>query len=241
MRQFVKNLPEYDEDTFVLQTLVTDLRDALALEYQSAGSDARFELIAAGFTSTNRFGEIYSVDFPSASVISHHPGDQDFGIYHSGQSTALERFIYGFDRQHLLNLYQSFEDLFSQARDYILEELSTQGINIPDDLIIQTPQISRFNIFSGVSHIPVDQQTTVKDILEGSREKYSIPFEFLSLQEAINLVVFLMQCAYAEQNLTITDSGHPVVGSEMTVATITREEGLQFIRRWRPVVLERMF
>lgn len=231
INEFVENLPPYNADTFLLSTLVSDLLDFLQTQYQAANSTVRFELIVAGFTSTHRSGEIYSIDFPGATIIGRYTNDADYGIHYSGLSDALDRFRYGLDFRYLLLMAQYSTNLWNQAVNLILEQLQNQGVNIPDNMQIQQPPLDQFNILGAVSDALITPQTTLENILEEAKLRYRSPYSQLSLQEAINLTVFLLHCAYAEQNLTLTSQGRPAVGGQMTIATITRENGFQMVKR----------
>jgi len=212
INEFIENLPPYNADTFLLSTLVSDLLDFLQAQYRAVSSTVRFELIVAGFTSTHRSGEIYSIDFPGATITGRYTNDTDYGIYYSGLSDALDRFRYGFYLEYLLRMAQYSTGLWNQAVDLILNQLQNQGVNIPDNVHIQQPPLDQFNIFGAVSDALITSQTTLENILEEAKLRYRSPYSQMSLQEAINLTVFLLHCAYAEQNLTLTPQGRPAVG-----------------------------
>jgi len=236
INEFVENLPSYNADTFLLSTLVSDLLDFLQAQYQAANSMVRFELIVAGFTSTHRSSEIYSIDFPNATITGRYTSDIDYGIYYSGQPDALDRFRYGLDLEYLIRMAQYSTELWNQAVNSILNQLRDQGVNIPDNVQVRQPPLDRFNIFEAVSDALITPQTTLENILEEAKLRYRSPYSQMSLQEAINLTVFLLHCAYAEQNLTLTPQGRPAVGGQMIIATITREKGFQMVKQWDLIV-----
>ncbi len=65
---------------------------------------------------------------------------------------------------------------------------------------------------------------------EGMVQRFETMERFFSLQVAVDFCAFLASCAYAVNNFTFTI---PEVGSEMQIATVTRETGFEFKKVWK--------
>jgi hypothetical protein len=148
------------------------------------------------------------------------------------------------------------ERLFNQVRDYLLNQLESGGLKIEPDLRkkIELPNdagmewyVKNFNIFNLVSKFEdfegfnpdFDEKQILNYVssvdidrmfLKHSIGRLRTMEQFFSLQTAINYCTYLLWCAYAQGEFT---SIIPRVGSEMKVATITRQEGFKFRRIWK--------
>jgi hypothetical protein len=206
----------------------------------SSGKNVRLEVIIAGFSKSkaknqNRYGEIYSYVWENSQkhrVRELTTKENEFGTFYGGQPTALDRFRYGIDDWILYRMLTRKNWLFERTLYYIQCELRKKSIDIPQILEIDPPKnISEYNIFqlfsSGKPGKTVGE--TLRNIKEGMKDRLQTMEGLFSLQTAINYCSFLMFCAYAHSSFSFVI---PVVGSEMRLASITRDEGFQFRKAW---------
>jgi hypothetical protein len=172
-----------------------------------------------------------------------YPQDNEFGLYYGGAREPLERFIYGFSPS-LLGVMRGErrDELFNRTANYVIERLHDMGVNVPESTVVPAPGVrdyaarkkydETFDLMGVISEYkrPEDMFQLEQAILEGSLVKYKFLDRYFSLQMGIGLCQFLMMCAYVFHNYTFRS---PEVGSEMTVATVTREGGFQYMLRWK--------
>lgn len=207
----------------------------------------QLEVIVAGFSrdGSHRFGEVYILTLNpllrETKPLPLYTHDDEFGLYYGGAREPLDRFIYGFSPS-LLGLMRGprRDQLFKRTAAYVIERLRDMGVDIPADIEVSVPSgaalIKYDEIFDLVGVIsdyqrPANVFQLPQAMLEGSLVRYKFPEREFSLQMAIGLCQFLIMCAYVLHNYTMR---LPEVGSEMTVATITREAGFQYVLRWKP-------
>jgi hypothetical protein len=120
-------------------------------------------------------------------------------------------------------------DLFEQAQRSILRQLEEQGVDIPSDLAIQVPDLEDFNVFDLVSdyEYPRDEEELFQRVKNGMLSRLETMERFFSLQVAVDYCAFLMSCAYALNHFT---TGVPTVGSDPCLATLTPQDGFQFVQ-----------
>jgi hypothetical protein len=122
--------------------------------------------------------------------------------------------------------------LYKQIRSYIYNKLKTTK-DIPEILEVDPPKnISQYNIFQLFSDGRPGKTAgeTIKNIKDRMKYlKLRTMESHFSLQTAVNYCSFLLSCAYALSAFTFVT---PVVGSEMRVGSITRNEGFKFRRVW---------
>lgn len=186
-------------------------------------------------SNKNRYGEIYSYIWenkPNSRKRILPSIDREFFTLYGGQPRALDRFIYGIDDWILDRMLEQKDWLYKQIRGYIYNELKRTK-DIPEILKVNPPKsISQYNIFQLFSNGRPGKTPgeTIKNIKEGMKGlKLNVMESQFSLQTAINYCCFLMSCAYALSAFTFIT---PVVGSEMRVGSITRNEGFKFRRVW---------
>jgi len=237
------------------QYQVTDIADALFdvvdEDITPYLAENQLEIILAGFSRSSkaRFGEIYSLKFPRGNEkFNRILDDKEFGIYSGGDDTPVERFRYGFDRNLLYYMWVKREKLFNEVAEYVVGRLrKTPGVVIPDDLKVTAPSIDDFNHWLEYSRaLDIFQLLAEKGsyrfngtlasedidaILQKSYTRFSFPERLFSLQQGIELCQFLAMCAFAANNYTYKS---PQVGSHITIIAVTRHQGVQLIRRWKP-------
>jgi hypothetical protein len=225
---------------YSLADLAESLRDFVQNEIQirAAGQNPLMEIIVGGYSRGTRaegkvYGEIYSLKWENGpgAVRAKYVADEEFGVHYGGQPQALDRFHYGFDDWSLGRMLERRAALFEQGQDYILGYLRERGHNIPASLRAPMPRLNQFNVLSLVSDFEFGETAgeTIKKVKDGTVERFYTMERFFSLQVAIDYCVFLMSCAYAVNNFTYTLPG---VGSEATVLSITRRDGVRYEKSW---------
>jgi hypothetical protein len=186
-------------------------------------------------SNKNRYGEIYSYiweDGPNSRKRILPDRDREFFTLYGGQPRAIDRFIYSIDDWVLFRMLEQKDWLYEQIRLYIYNQLKRTK-DIPEILDLNPPKnISQFNIFQLFSDGRPGKTPgeTIRNIKEGMKDlKLSTMESQFSLQTAVNYCSFLLSCAYALSAFTFVT---PVVGSEMRVGSITRNEGFKFRRVW---------
>lgn len=186
-------------------------------------------------SNKNRYGEIYSYiweDKPNSRKRILPNGDQEFFTLYGGQPTGIDRFRYGVDDWVLLRMLKQKNWLYEDIRYHIYNKLKRTK-DIPEILEIDPPKnISQYNIFKLFSDGRPGKTAgeTIRNIKEGMKDlKLNTMESQFSLQIAVNYCNFLLSCAYALSAFTFVT---PVVGSEMRVGSITRNEGFKFRRVW---------
>lgn len=174
------------------------------------------------------------------SDMPHHSGNvHEFEFlfiavtkWHGGQPTAIDRFKFGIDDWVIYRMLEQKNWLYQQVRYYIYNKLKKTK-DVPEILEIEPPKnISQYNIFQLFSDGQPGRTSgkTIKNIKEGMTDLRLMTMESqFSLQTAVNYCSFLLSCAYALSAFTFVT---PVVGSEMRVGSITRNEGFRFRRVW---------
>jgi hypothetical protein len=207
------------------------------------------EIIIAGFSkskkivlqenveqrSEHKYGEIYSYIWNDSRqstprIVSNRDGE--FGTFYGGQPTMLDRFRFGIDDWIIYIMLERKNMLYDQVKYYIYKQLKNESKDIPDILNVKPPtNISEYNIFKLFSAAEPGKTIgeTIKNIKENMKCKLETMERQFSLQAAVNYCIFLMSCAYAHSAFTFII---PVVGSEMRVASITRQEGFKFRKIW---------
>ena len=218
--------------TFDLQVMTGALRNFVL---QKVGNRPRpsVQLIVGGYSRGKagvRYGEVYSITWDEDSdgeVESLYATDTDFGYVVGGTPSPIDRFILGYDRTLVDDMLGRWEGLFHQVRDYVFAELERRGHAVPTTLReIDVPSALEVVPWSLVSDYHIDpddiptQQTLLTRITTAARWRYEPPFGLFSLPMAINFAWHLLCIAYAESNFT---PRLPTVGSELTVATVTRD------------------
>jgi hypothetical protein len=209
----------------------------------------RMEIIIAGYSkiknsnknvNKRRSGEIYSLQWDgkpnSYKLKIMINSDTEFGTCYGGQPTMLDRFRYGIDDWVLYEMLENREWVFGEVKSFIFDELKKKGIDIPvnigEELKLPSDDLTKFNVFKLISPEYVIHESvglTLKSIKENTVSCLQTMEKFFSLQVAINYCSFLMSCAFAQNAFTMVV---PTVGSEMRVASITRDEGFKFRRIW---------
>jgi hypothetical protein len=214
--------------------------------------NVRLEIILAGFskikkvdsnvdenknqvTKKNKYGEIYRYFWEDTRKAKYSPlsdKEREFGTFYGGQPTALDRFRYGIDDWVLYTMLERKNWLYEQVRYYIYHQLKKKSKDIPDIMEVQPPKnMSEYNIFQLFSNGEPGKTIgeTIRNIKENMTDRLQTMEGMFNLQSAINYCIFLMSCAYAHSAFTFVT---PVVGSEMRVASVTRQEGFKFRRIW---------
>jgi hypothetical protein len=228
------------EEDYSLELLARALKDYIQEEIRSkaAGQNPLLEIIVGGYSrgpsaEGRSYGELYSIKWEGTPgvVRSKYVRDEEFGTHYGGQPQALDRFQYGLDDWTIAHMLQNRKKLFDRVQDYIIEHLKGKGHRIPAGHRAPFPDIESFNVLELVSDFEFGATPgeTVKNVKEGSSQRFHTMERFFSLQLAVDYCVFLMSCAYAVNNFTYMIPG---VGSETSVAAVTRDGGFELLRSW---------
>jgi hypothetical protein len=255
--EFGEEYPKVQQtDNYNLRQLTQDLAGKIQkiIDTEIKGNNPWLEVIIGGYSKGEssggtRYGEIYSLVWEHKPVRFRNIYNQDteFGTHYGGEPKTIDRFQYGIDDNMIFEMMNRREKLFNQARDYISKELrrkdiwknkrrknkrSVGRVNSDDVMTIPMPKpLKEFDIFNLISdyQIGATPGENVKNIKDGSVTRLRTLVKFLSLQAAVNYCTFLMSCAYAENAFTFVI---PTVGSEMRIASVTRDEGFRFRKIW---------
>jgi hypothetical protein len=222
-----------DRAQFDLRELVGELA-RFVTDKVGTGPRPNVQLIAGGYSRRKRgvrYGEVYTLTWDEdsdAEIESLYATDTDFGYVVGGAPSPVDRFVLGYDRRTVDDFMARWSDLFHQTRDYIFAELERSGHTVPPDKRdIQEPSVMEVTAWSLLSdytldpeRLPASRESLLTAITKQARWRYRPPFGLFSLPMAINFAWHLLLIAYAESNFT---PHLPVVGSELTVATITRD------------------
>lgn len=245
LSEFGEVYSDQDPENYSLEELVKSLgRKIQQVIREDYGLPITLEVIIGGYSKGKkakgkRFGEIYSIKWDeSAPRKSFSPQfskmykyDREFGRYYGGQVDMPDRFLYGVDNFTLIQMWQRRERLFRQCTNYLIEELRKKGIKVPKDTSLTVPGLAGFNIYNLFADYEITNvgSENLERIKKGMVSKLKTMEGYFSLQTAVNYCSFLMWCAYAQNTFTLTI---PAVGSEMRVASITRNEGFNLIKKW---------
>jgi hypothetical protein len=168
-------------------------------------------------------------------VMPYYEGDLEFGAVFGGRPDPIYRFIYGFDRRTSEDLLKGWRGLYQQTRDYLFAKLAEEGIDVPENLRdIPAPPVRQVNPWALLSlhDIASEQDVPIGELFERitlrSRLAYRPAFGFFSLAMAVNFTWHMLLIAYTESNFLLQ---LPAVGSDLEIATVTRQRG--FERRYR--------
>lgn len=226
-----------------LQEVTRALRDFLAARIAS-GRPA-MQLILGGYSRGKpgiRYGELYTITWDRDSdgeIRAAYTTDTDFGYIVGGQPTAINRFLAGFDRPTLSVMLDAWARTFETVKQYILDQLAASGATVPPaawDIPLPPPSVflpwSPLSSYTLGETVP-DPDELLDEVLKKSRALYEPPLGFFSLPMAIDLAWHLMLMAYAESNYL---PRLPVVGSRLTIATVTRDHGFEHVWSGEPGV-----
>ena len=240
-----------DLENFRLEDLAQEILDFInekIIEYYGIYHNfpSNMELIIGGFSkgtyaSEVRSGQIFSLRWEGSqkgSKKSIYQNDEEFGYHYGGQPQALDRFLYGIDDQILKEIYDNSQTIFDKAKKEVLNQINQlvddeiQDLDIDE---IKCPDQFILDIYDTISNYDKQNPSTIQELFDnvklGMNQKFQVMNRFLSLQMSIGFCEFLMLCAYAVNNYTYR---YPSVGSQMTIATITRSDGFNFVRKWIP-------
>jgi hypothetical protein len=227
-------------DNYSLQQLAVDLGNSIQqlINSHTPNRNPLLEIIIGGYSrgkraNGKRYGEIYSMlwNYQPYRLRVPYDKDSEFGTHYGGQPKVLDRFQYGIDDWMITTMWERRSKVFDQVCEYVISELSKRGVKVPDDISIPVPGLAGFDIYSLLSDYEVGETpgATVRNMKEGVVGSLETMEKFFSLQAAVNYCTFLLSCAYAENAFTFVV---PSVGSEMRVASITRDEGFKFRKIW---------
>lgn len=229
--------------SFDLEAITVALRDFVL---QKVGGRPRpsVQLIVGGYSRGKpgvRYGEVYTITWDTDSdgeVESLYATDTDFGYVVGGTPSPIDRFILGYDRVGIEDMLNRWEGLFEQTRDYIFAELDRRGHTVPEQYRdVDVPSALEVVPWSLVSDYKLDPddipsaEALLTNISRTARWRYQPAFGLFSLPMAINFAWHLLCIAYAESNFT---PRLPTVGSELTVATVTRDGKFEIVWREEP-------
>lgn len=232
------NQQRWDPTSYDLGQVVKALSTHLKARFRGVRAPA-LQLIVAGYSPAkpqDEYGEIYKLTWPAGTLEQLYAGDQRFGSVYGGDPDPIFRFLYGFDRQTAGALFLNWDGLYGQTRDYIIEHLEKGGVAIPDGLKdLPRPHIRSVQPWQLLSDFDLgDRKLSTEQLFEGitedSQHEYASAFLYYSLGMAVNFTWHMLMIAYAASNFFLR---LPVVGSELRIATITRERGFQ--RVWEGV------
>lgn len=243
-----------------IQVRVDEKKDPLALEilvggYSKGdkGREKRFGEVYSIFWRRDNPNQKEATNFDFRHL---YDDDEKFGSWYGGQNNIPDRFLYGTNETMTTEIIERGPILFNQARNYIFEILEANSVDVKEEIkakIVAPPidgnlewYIKNFNILNLLTKFEnfpgFESSFTEEQIGEYvSSPKFDMAFDknrvgrletmerFFSLQTAVNYCTFLLWCAYAESEFTPII---PIVGSEMKVATITRQDGFNFRKLW---------
>lgn len=245
--------PDIKDGPFKLGDVAQGLGQFVQTKF-SAESTSSLQLILGGFSRGRtdcRYGEAYTIDWPGGRCQEQYPGDRAFGVILGGHPDPIYRFLFGFDRLAIDRVLrgdppgtgnQGWSDVFTQVRDYIVQAIEERSGAVPDSVKEMRPpgmaRVLPWRMLS--SYDPAKESPPAGDnadavydamlrrVVDGGRGRYQVNYGYFSLAMAVNFTWHLLQMAYMESNFT---ARLPVVGSQLRIAVVTRDEGFRSI--WR--------
>ncbi len=222
------------------RALATFIDDAVG-----GGRRPELEIIVCGFSTARgspRNGEMFTIqwdDDDAVQVSQQHEADTTFGYYAGGQPAAIHRFLAGLDTKAAQALLDGADSRFEDFRAYAVREIEKAGQAVPPILKdLQPPLMSDIPPWAGVSTYrlagdapPPGLSTLLGAIVSASQSAQRPLFNHFSLPMAVDMVWHLLLMAWAESNFM---ADLPRVGSQLTVATITRREGFCHVSSSEP-------
>jgi hypothetical protein len=224
--EFSFDLPRHEDikDTFSLEEILHKLKEYLYDAYKSqflslpgTSIGPALNLIVGGYSSKNVHGEIWSLAFPANTIKRENSTESPFSITCGGQPDAIIRFINGLEPSTVEAIMRSLQDAISKliktalisSGNHILAELHKRGIKTPPLSTLGPPP-------------PVQMQVQ----LPLNIAQYQIPFNLMSLQDAVDFATFLGYITFGRQRFVI---GIPTVGGAFKIAVVTRKGGYRLL------------
>ena len=244
---------ERASDDFALAELIEELRDFVTGKI-SPQRAPDLQLIVAGFSQrpgSSRYGELFTLTWsagrgtpPQGRIERLYQGDrgqQAFGPYFGGRPDPVYRFMAGFDRFTVLDLIgPRWDALYQQTRDYVFKQIEQAGGTVPDSVrdlpapgyhdVPPWSLISEYDLNREPNAV-IDPREFPTRVTELSWLRYAPDYSFFSLRLAVEFTWHMLLLPYAESSFM---NRLPVVGSELQIATITRERGFKLVWRGLP-------
>ena len=234
--------------TFDLREVTGELRDFVRAKIRN-GPRPGVQLIVGGYSrgmKSVRYGEVYTITWDEDSdgeIESLYATDTDFGYVVGGAPSPVDRFILGYDRGCVDDMLDRWEGLYQRTRDYIFAELERRGHVVPkkhrDIDVPSALEVAPWSLLSDYQLDPDNipgEQALLTQITKLARWRYQPPFGLFSLPMAVNFAWHLLCIAYAESNFT---PRLPAVGSQLTVATVTRDGKFEIVWSEEPNIVGR--
>ena len=165
------------------------------------------ELMIGGYDKRKPIPTIYRIYVHKKKVES--PLNGGFGIAFGGQTQEIERLVFGIDFFNEIRLTRRIQDLFDRYRDLLQESLKKKGVS---------EKLKRFTAFG-------DKLKLFKD---WGFYEFVADWADFSEQNAIECVNFFVEIMIKSQQFS---SMLPIVGGDVHVGLITKEDGFRFISR----------
>jgi len=261
IRGFVETETEkYAGRSYSVEEVATHLRDYIDDKIGKTPKALTITLGGYSRGGDRSFGEAWFIAWPTREIQPAYPNNEDFrfGVRYIGSPeavAAVERFVYGMDVLTLGLMYNRRCKLFKSVSDYIIQRLrGMDGVTIPDEITaLEAPSVAdseahrlfdqAFDVFQLVEddeeyefvYFRDDRAHYFQRVMQKLQGRYFFLDRYASLRMAIELCRFLLTCAYVRQNLAQVPEEGPDVGSELSVATVTRERGFEYVLRWHPM------
>lgn len=224
--EFCLNQPKFEDTAgnFNLQSLLEQLEAFLLNKYSEAFpslpnqlTGPNLNLQIGGFSSGLLHGEIWELSYPSNSLRRKNTADMPYTMICGGQADAVQRFIDGIEpntlQQMIAGLHNAVSSMFktvaTSSANHVLSHLRNQGLTVPD-----------------LREIPPPPPAELKVNFPFNIARYDIPFNVMSLQDAVDFVTFLGYITFGRQKFV---TGIPTVGGSLKVAVITRKTGYRLL------------
>lgn len=165
------------------------------------------ELMVGGYDKQKPIPTIYRIYVHKNTVES--PFNGGFGIAFGGLTQEIERLVFGTDYINKIKLSLRVEELFDRYRDLLQDSLKKKGIS---------EKLKRFTAFG-------DKLKFFKD---WGFYEFVADWGDFSEQNAIECVNFFVEIMIKSQQFS---SMLPMVGGDVHIGLITKEDGFRFISR----------
>lgn len=223
----IPSLKDLQSHSYSVNDTVNKLRDFIKVKYNTAfqklldnsQDGPRLKLLIGGYSKNQRRGEIYEMQFPENKLIPKNYTKNPYMMVVGGQPDAIQRFISGYSIEmvdYVVNKVcsqwsQQLIEIQKNIKGNILRYLEKSGVKIPKSIKKSIPEI---NTIEKLIEFPLPRMT------------YNIPFQHMSLQDAVDFAMFLTTITYGRQRFV---SGIPTVGGKVNLATITIKEGFRLL------------
>ncbi len=192
----------------VAESLLETINKYYEETYKEWKSKPYLELMVGGYGKRGPFPSIFRVFVHQNKIEQTFPDDNPFGIAFGGQMQEIQRIVFGTDGANRVKLIIRVGELFEKYRHILQDFLKEKAVSVELPSHTDCPDLFLF---------------TNWDI-----DGFDADWGDFSEQNAIECVNFFVEIMIKSQQFS---SRLPMVGGNVHIALITREDGFRFISR----------